>query len=422
MPELVFNFVDAILWAAFLMIFHGTRRRGGLPLGFFATVLALVINIEITGHDNLYSNYTLPIDIVILCSYAFVYLQEKWWQKLFSILLYNICVFGCNTASFSFLTKILQISAERLLDERSWARLGYLIFAKLLLFSCILIIIRFKEKIKEAYIKTPMIFVLPVLGVAIISLLMQMLETLHELQVSIQWILCLMSLISLLFAICFRMLFEVMKVWEQNLQNQILKQQLHMQEDMYEWQRKNLRQVSRLQHDLKHRLVVVEQLLYEQNYEHAQQYLQEYLLDMEKVGRLDCRESVWKTLVAMKRERAQASGIVCNTDIREHGLKKIDVIDICVLLGNLLDNAIEAQEQLEQCREIHFVLREEQMILIEVKNRIREGQSVGELKTTKADADKHGFGVVSIKEIVKKYHGICHYKQEKGWFVVEIFL
>ena len=59
-----------------------------------------------------------------------------------------------------------------------------------------------------------------------------------------------------------------------------------------------------------------------------------------------------------------------------------------------------------------------------MKNRISKSvlDENPELKSTKADSEKHGFGVNQIKEIVESYSGMTDFYEEDGFFIVNMFI
>ena len=96
------------------------------------------------------------------------------------------------------------------------------------------------------------------------------------------------------------------------------------------------------------------------------------------------------------------------------------------LLGNLLDNAIEAVSEVQQKgkRYINLSLRQlgEGIVRIECMN-YYEGDRIfhdGLPKSTKGDDLNHGFGMRSIRQIAQKYSGEMSVSAEEGVFSVAI--
>lgn len=425
MLDLFINVVDSAMWVLFLLLFHKSKRaKPQMAVGTIASISALVMNIEITGRLAIYSSYTFLIDVAILFLYTLYFLQEKWYWKLFTILLYDICIFSCNFLCIVIFTNVFNIDVnELLMNETGW-RWCFLIAAKLMLLFLCAVMLHYKKKLSSLKKRVYLYLALPVLIILIISRLMQVLLYFYSTSGNIVNVIWLMSLISLLFFICFFLLFADVKAREEKVQNEILKQQICIQEQIYGQQYKSLREVRRLQHDLKHSLVVVEQLLIEKDVTGAEAYLRKFLQSLEGVDGFDYGETVWRTLLSIKQDRAKAGGICCEIDIKEKGLKKLDAVDICILLGNLLDNAIEAEEKVQDYRVIKVMIREEGLIYVQVKNRIAEeaDDSIENLATTKTNAGLHGFGILCVREIVKKYNGTCEFGKAGDWFQADIIL
>lgn len=99
--------------------------------------------------------------------------------------------------------------------------------------------------------------------------------------------------------------------------------------------------------------------------------------------------------------------------------------DIYALLGNILDNAIEASEKRKKDEE-----RVASISTISKEGFIRnheenffDGDLIYEtnvLKTTKQNKLYHGFGVKSIKLIAEKYHGDVSISAKDGKFILDI--
>lgn len=103
----------------------------------------------------------------------------------------------------------------------------------------------------------------------------------------------------------------------------------------------------------------------------------------------------------------------------------ISEIDLCVIIGNLFDNAIEASLALpeeQRMIRVYMDMKNTQLYMsftnfTAEKKRIKSG---GIFKTTKGKG--HGFGLVRIDEIVARYGGYLSRNSEDGAFTTEILL
>lgn len=101
-------------------------------------------------------------------------------------------------------------------------------------------------------------------------------------------------------------------------------------------------------------------------------------------------------------------------------------IDFVVLLGNLLDNAIEAAEKCEEGKgKITCIFRNiNDMFIFKVKNTsiYKPYEKNTKFYTSKKEKDEHGWGIESVKQIVRKYNGEIDFKYDKDFFEVEIII
>lgn len=104
----------------------------------------------------------------------------------------------------------------------------------------------------------------------------------------------------------------------------------------------------------------------------------------------------------------------------------VSEIDLCTIIGNLLDNATEAvlrqPDQNERFIRVFIGILKEQLY-ISVYN-----STYGELKKTKnkyfstKSSENHGFGLMRVDRIVEKYKGFVNRQNEEGVFATEVML
>lgn len=124
----------------------------------------------------------------------------------------------------------------------------------------------------------------------------------------------------------------------------------------------------------------------------------------------------------VKKEQAAQHGYVFDIDAELPGNTGIAAEDFCAILGNLLDNAIESmQRQKLKGNEgpICISLRRiNHFLMIQVSNPCKEQPSVEKgLRSRKAEAARHGWGLKSVKKAVLKYNGSFSCGLENGKFV-----
>lgn len=97
---------------------------------------------------------------------------------------------------------------------------------------------------------------------------------------------------------------------------------------------------------------------------------------------------------------------------------------ICIILGNLLDNGVEAAREVGSSnRWIRLTIRtENKMFYMEMQNPYTGQRKIinGTCETTKADGKNHGIGLKSIRELVEENGGAIDISAEEGIFSVRI--
>ena len=105
----------------------------------------------------------------------------------------------------------------------------------------------------------------------------------------------------------------------------------------------------------------------------------------------------------------------------------MDVMDICSIFGNALDNAIECELKIadKEKRLIHVtVSKQKQFLILRFENYYEEAllYQEGKLVTTKKDKENHGYGLKSIRYTVNKYDGAVSIDTNENWFELKILI
>ncbi len=169
---------------------------------------------------------------------------------------------------------------------------------------------------------------------------------------------------------------------------------------------------AKLFHDFHNHIGVLRQFLIHAKYTEAVQYLDELQAPVR-----DMTDMVWTgdetadCLINSKAAAAAADNIRLQAQVEFPRHTNIRSADLCAILGNLLDNALEAAGQVAEPEE-RFVLltirRINQMLVIKVENSFAAVpiEEQGELQTTKTEGGLHGWGLKSVRTAAGKYDGM----------------
>jgi len=169
---------------------------------------------------------------------------------------------------------------------------------------------------------------------------------------------------------------------------------------------------ARLFHDLHNHIGALRQLLLHERYAEAVQYLDELQAPVREMT-----DTVWTGdetvdyLINSKGAAAANWGIQLRAQVEFPRHTDIQSADLCAILGNLLDNALEAARQVAapEQRFVRLTIRRvNQMLVIKVENSFAASpvQEKGELKSTKAEGGLHGWGLKSAQTAAEKYDGM----------------
>lgn len=173
-------------------------------------------------------------------------------------------------------------------------------------------------------------------------------------------------------------------------------------------------------HDYKNNIISLTQLADEGNLQEIKKYLQkENELISKKMFYIKTGNSMVDAIINTKQKIAEQKGIIfiVNAMIPEKCI--VNGIDLSNILGNLIDNAIEASEKEKDAYVNINIRQEKKFFVMSVKNKF-SGELEQDMKTTKEDERLHGIGIKSVKKIVEKYNGEFLFQKEQDEFVATI--
>lgn len=177
-------------------------------------------------------------------------------------------------------------------------------------------------------------------------------------------------------------------------------------------------------HDFKNNLISVRALIGGGQYNEAEKYIDELY------GRLDATKNAFSTgnhLADAILAEKNSAAVSQKTEIDFDGIipsDGIDNIDLCTILANALDNALEASKSIENATINVRAAVNSTVFMLTVSNPTLQPVEIknNRVKTTKADSVNHGLGIGSIKNAAKKYNGEVNLKYEDGHFTVEVMM
>ena len=134
-------------------------------------------------------------------------------------------------------------------------------------------------------------------------------------------------------------------------------------------------------------------------------------------------KNVIETLIHIKTEEAAKKDVSISFNGCKLPKLRFSDVDLAIILGNAIDNAVEAAEKVKVNRIVNiFVTFNNDIIIIKITNPVIENIDTQKMITTKHDKASHGFGIISIKQLVDKYSGEVMFKCSDLIFTTSIIM
>lgn len=237
------------------------------------------------------------------------------------------------------------------------------------------------------------------------------------------------SIFVLIIAICliaangfiFYLFENELKNEETRLRYSFMEKQLEEDKAYYKRLAESQEEIRKLSHDMKNSLISILGILKEGDQEAVEETIRGMLHEVKSTEqRIYTGRVAIDTMLNMKEKRMKAEKIRFEPVCIMSSESKFDEMAFCIFMGNALDNAIEANERVEeQARYIKVRLIEhENVISCYVENaKSREQTNVGK-RTTKRDSLRHGYGLSNMRMILEKRGGNLETTEEEERFVL----
>lgn len=415
------GFVTGIIEAfAVLMIFDNflARRQTFKPWTYIAGAVLLALAINLSNVIFKIGTLNVILMLVVVFCYSLMYKSSMRKRVLFSAASYAIMLASEILVLF-VLIAVKNISISALLASEEDKFLGTVI-SKLVMFAAARLICRKKDR--QQYIMKTSYYV--VFSVAMLTgiLTLYLLFELNTQGASPFFanlsVICSGGILFCVFLI-FKLYIYLAKEYDRRNRENLLKQQLEAQKrytDEIIAQQDKLR---RVRHDMENHMISVRSYMQAEEYENGVKYIDDLLkVTKTETGAVNTGNRVIDSVITAKKAAAVARGIEFDSVVQIPENIPVDASDCCIVLGNILDNAIEASEESGKEKRIEFsLIYSKPSLICKVKNTAPNRKNKM-LKTTKADAENHGIGLENVRYVLEKYNHVMRITQGDGIFTI----
>ncbi len=247
--------------------------------------------------------------------------------------------------------------------------------------------------------------------------------------------------------------FGMDRIWREEQE----REQYQAQVAYYKMLEEQYGRIERLRHDMKNHMLALENLARNQQWQQAVEYLRE-MTEMGGVGTGDeaTGSLVMDALLYHKRQQAVEMNIRWQCDVKVPKDCPVKEIDLCIIAGNILDNALEACAKLHKREETFiqvYMGMVKKCLFLEARNSMAEKETGGGIKSAgdiggrlkngrsskheesvksskspkngesrKENFPRHGLGLRNIRSAAEKYNGAVRVEAENGIFTISVLL
>lgn len=185
---------------------------------------------------------------------------------------------------------------------------------------------------------------------------------------------------------------------------------LQLQMEALQNRDENDEQARKLRHDLANHLAVMKSLCEDGNYDEVKTYAEQlggsYAFSG---GNVITGNHIADLIVSSKMKTAKEHGITFTFEGLFEHLSTMTAPDLCGLLCNAYDNAIEACLSQENAAIDTKVSTTRNYTVIRIQNSVQKKVVIrnNRITTSKPDKKSHGYGITIMNQIAAKYHGSC---------------
>ena len=418
--EYIASFIEIFMCCVFCGAFLVKEEFGDRKYLAFAGAALSALLITGLNKIEIFSVFnSIFVLFVIILFQLFLY-KAKIGLCIVLPLIYAVILAAIDFAVSYFTALILQVDANYLLNHQNFSRVLCILMSKFLL---IVVILRRLLGKSITFVKKYIVIMCMYSAFLLVSLFIMVGLNIKNRSPETELFLVLFFIISILIELL--VLYFIMKAgesYEQQRKNELIKMKNTMLQKSLDETEQAFQLWRKSVHDYKNHVIALRQLAADENMEGIKEYLNcENELIQKKMFYIKTGNSVVDAIVNTKQRLSEEKGI---TFIVNAAIPKkccVREIDMSNILGNLIDNAMEASQGEEEPYIDLTIRQEKTFLVIKIINQYSRDFSEN-LKTTKKKQEFHGIGIRSVKSIVTKYEGEFSIDKKGTEVVVKILI
>lgn len=216
---------------------------------------------------------------------------------------------------------------------------------------------------------------------------------------------------------------ESNKALEYNIK--LMEKQMAAQEERNNMVQKNATIIKSQRHDLRHHLTVIQHYNNEGNKEKITEYLNDLLTSIPTEQSMNyCENQAVNAILIYFISAYKDIDIHTQLSI-PNDLKNVKDNDLCIIMGNLLENAIEACNRIDDDSHKYININSRlqyDTLTITVDNSFNGSYKIENGIYISSKRNEPGIGISSVKKVVEKYNGDCRFEAKDNTFMASVYI
>lgn len=390
--------IENILLIKFIDLFFEKKRNISILIAFLITLFSSILHQIVSTPYHIYISFLLIILLIIYCR---INLYGTWQKEIITIfgVYVNLFIIDILVVVIGFIFRLDISKYLGVINVEYFVIVG---FQKLILYFEYTLLKTYFTKRTQISNKTLNLMICLLIASVILP---EIFLTKYISHTEIDLLTFLIGMLDFL-VICF-LIFKIygylIKDYQKMMEQDVLLETLNHEKRILKVIEEKTEEMNKLNHDLNNHKLTMLHLLKEKGKEAADQYLDDLL--PESSTYVYTKNEVLNYILNEKMDLAESLGIDVKCFIEGGIENEISDVDLSVLFGNLLDNAINAAKEAEKKFIDIKIKKDDYKMVISIINSYTNLDFRNEKYYSTTKGKGHGYGLSNIKQIVEKYNG-----------------
>ncbi len=414
--ETVVNIYQSFLTVYFLTGCMEYKERYSKKYIYMIGMMIEFILLELALVFVAYEEFGSFIYFISFVVFSIIYLKGTFLEKIvYSVIFFSIIV-ACSFLGVSIVGMLYGKAYEHIVEHFDIARYISMAIVQVLLYIVAKTVVNIvhRKKVGKNIWSSVAVVIISLISAAILFFLNRIVvgkDEKYTFFYSLAMVICVIAIVLAAFIV-----YGISeKNYEINLRQGIELNALKRQEYDVEQINKNATEIEKISHEMNKVMMTLHGLLDSGEYEKAKSFTLQFQKEENKILRRKkfTENIVLNYLINDRLDICEKKGIDM-TCLINGDIDGVNDVDIHCVFTNLVDNAIEAVENLDKKHIEVAVQGNDTTLVMEVCNNVKGNvlKDNPTFKTTKKQHKGHGYGILNVKNIVEKYGGNIEYCQK----------